>query len=537
MRALCSGLVRRAMSVFSRKSMHRFAKADQGNVVTVFGLALMPMLVAGGVAVDFSRISGARSSLQAALDAGVIAAATESNGRSAPELETTVTHYVHSNKGTHPYKSLALTVSAANDWTVTARASACIDLIFAGVLGHDQACFNADAEAQRGKNHLEVVLVLDNTGSMDTASDRIGNLRTAAKLLVDTLEKAVSGTRTVKIALVPFVTAVNVNGEGFDAAWIDNAGVNPLHGVNFEAASGGGRVNHFTLFNKLGLTWKGCVEARPAPYALDDTPPGAANPSTLFVPYFSPDDPGAAAAGGNNGSNYNNSYLNDIVGGTDTAKQRSLLKYDVTLPIVPAIVETAPSLGGGTNITTGPNRACPTPILPLTTDFNKLRTNISAMRHWNGSGTNVSEGLMWGWRVLSPEPPYTGGKTFLDPTVQKVVVLLTDGENVVYGASQKEHKSDYGSYGYLASGRFNALDQNTAARNVDGWVQSTCTNLKNNRVMIYTITLEAGTAANKALYGPCASKPDMYFDSPSATQLSGIFRNIAQQLVALKLTR
>lgn len=144
---------------------------------------------------------------------------------------------------------------------------------------------------------------------------------------------------------------------------------------------------------------------------------------------------------------------------------------------------------------------------------------------------------MWGWRVLSPEAPYTGGKAFLDPTVQKVVVLLTDGENVVYGASGTEHKSDYGSYGYLASGRFNALDQGTAARNVDGWVQSTCTNLKNNRVMIYTITLEAGTAANKALYGPCASKPDMYFDSPGAAQLSGIFRNIAQQLVSLKLTK
>jgi hypothetical protein len=68
-------------------------------------------------------------------------------------------------------------------------------------------------------------------------------------------------------------------------------------------------------------------------------------------------------------------------------------------------------------------------------------------------------------------------------------------------------------------------------------VQQTCTNLKNQGVMIYTITLEAGTTANRNLYGPCASRTDMYFDSPSATQLQGIFQNIARQIVTLKLTK
>jgi hypothetical protein len=287
----------------------------------------------------------------------------------------------------------------------------------------------------------------------------------------------------------------------------------------------------------MQLTWKGCVEARPAPYNLDDTAPSAGNPSTLFVPYFAPDEPGAAAAGGNSATAYNNSYLADGVSGTDSQKQRSILKYDTAVPRPTPIVETAPNLKNGMNLTNGPNRACPTPIVPLTNDFAKLRTNIDAMRHWNGSGTNVSEGLMWGWRVLSPEAPYTDGKSFTDPTVQKVVVLLTDGENVVYGASGTANKSDYGSYGFMASGRFGALDQNVAARNVDGWVQQTCTNLKAKDVMIYTITLEANTPANTALYGPCASRPEMYFPSPSASQLSGIFSNIAAQLVALKLTK
>ncbi len=514
--------------------VRRFALDQRGNVAIAFGAVLMPLLAASGVAVDYGRVSGARSALQAALDAGVVAAATESNGRTATQLTTTVQTFLDGNKGKNPYTNLQLSVTAANDWTVAATASACVDVFFSNILGQTNACFSANAEAKRGKNHLEVVLVLDNTGSM-SANDRIVHLRNAAKQLVNTLETAVTGNRTINIALVPFVTEVNIKGEGFNMAWMDTNAQNPLHGVNFDPPAGsaaGTRVNHFTLFSAMQQPWKGCVEARPASYALDDTPPSIGNPSTLFVPAFAPDEPGNAAPGGNSSSAYNNTYLNDTGGG-----QRSVAKYSAAVPRPTPIIETAANLKTNENLTNGPNRACPTPIVPLTTDYAKLRTNIDLMRHWNGSGTNVSEGLMWGWRVLSPEPPYTDGKSFSDPTVQKVVVLLTDGENVVYGASGTPNKSDYGSYGFLASGRFNALDQTAAARNVDGWVQQSCTRLKDLGVMIYTITLEANSAANTNLYGACATRQEMYFPSPSATQLNGIFNNIAQQLVALKLTR
>jgi Flp pilus assembly protein TadG len=523
-----------------REDVRRLRRDERGNLGVILGLSLAPMIVAGGVAVDYSRVSGARSSLQAALDAGVVAAATESNGRTQAQLTQTVTAFVDGNKGKFAYKNLSLAVTAPNDWTVSASASACIDLVFGAFTGRAQQCFRGDAEANRGKNHLEVVMALDNTGSM-TANDRIVHLRNAAKLLVDKLEAAASGNRTVKIALVPFVTAVNVKGTGFDMAWMDQNAQNPLHGTNFNPPAGspaGTKVNHFTLFSNLQIPWKGCVEARPVPYNLDDTPPTTANPSTLFVPYFAPDEPGGAAPGGNSPSTYNNSYLPDVVTGTDTQRIRSIAKYVYSNPRPTPIVETAPNLKTNENNTNGPNRTCPTPIVPLTNDFNTLRTQIAAMRHWNGSGTNVSEGLAWAWRVLSPEPPYTGGKSFSDPTTQKVIVLLTDGENVVYGAKDKAATlSDYGSYGFLAAGRFGASSQDAAARNVDGWVKQLCASVKSRDVMLYTITLEADTAANRALYGPCASKPEMYYPSPNATQLSGIFGNIAAQLIALKLTK
>ncbi len=520
--------------------LRAFARNQGGNVALVFASALFPLMAASGVAVDYSRVSGARSALQAALDAGVVAAATESNGLSEDQLKAIVKSFVDSNKGTNPYNNLQLAVNAANDWTVTANASACVDMVFAQFLNRNNVCFTASAEAKRGKNHLEVALVLDNTGSM-TANDRIVHLRAAATLLVNKLEAAVTGNRTVKVSLVPFVTAVNVKGEGYSAAWMDSNAQNPLHGSNFDPPAGspvGTKVNHFTLFNNLQVAWKGCVEARPSPYNLDDTAPSVANPSTLFVPYFAPDEPGNAAPGGNDGAAYNNTYLPDGVGGTDTQKIRSIAKYAYTNPRPTPIVETAPNLKTNDNRTNGPNRACPTPIMPLNADFNKIRTNIAAMRHWNGSGTNVSEGLAWGWRVLSPDPPYTEGRSFSDPTVQKVLVLLTDGENVVFGASgQAATRSDYGSYGFLTGNRMGSTNQATAARNVDGWTKQLCTALKNRGVLLYALVLEAGTTANRALYAPCASRPDTYITSNQASQLSAVFGTIADQLIALKLTK
>ena len=42
------------------------------------------------------------------------------------------------------------------------------------------------------------------------------------------------------------------------------------------------------------------------------------------------------------------------------------------------------------------------------------------------------------------------------PGVSKIVMLLTDGENVVYGASKETTDSDYTSYGYLAGSPYGA---------------------------------------------------------------------------------
>lgn len=503
----------------------RFIVAEGGHFAIMFSVLLPLLIAAVGLAVDVSNIISARASLQSALDAAMLASSRlEEKNRSREDVfHSFFTANVAGNEElVRPEASITISESATAI-TTNGTATADVMLYFAWIFGAGEKVGVAAATHQ-ANDSLEVVMALDNTGSM--AGSRITALRQAAKALVDILESAKVSNRDVKVGLVPFVTAVNIKGDGFHMSWIDQTGAASLNGANFTD-----RSHHLRLFDKLGVAWKGCVEARPQPYNISDDPPSPSEPDTLFVPYFAPDEPGVARAPsssyGNSSTDYNNSYLDDMVTGSDEVIIASTAKYDSsTLKLVN---EAGP-------ITVGPNRACPTPVVPLTDDFDKLRTAVSEMKEWNGSGTNVSEGLAWAMRLLSPGKPFNQGKPFKTPGVSKVVVLLTDGENVVYGASSRVTKSDYGSYGHLASGRFQSSSQSAAARKVDQWVLSVCDALKDEEVQIYTVLLQADTAANRTLYSSCASTPENYYPTNDVSQLKTVFANIGSQIAKLHLT-
>jgi Flp pilus assembly protein TadG len=545
-----------------------FWRSRSGNFALMLALAVPAILTAVGFATDVSTLMKAKGNLQNALDAANLA----SSHLGDVDISRTdaFSRYFQANVAGHGELSNAtatLTVDKGINYIKTkAVASADVNLNFAFLFG-DTKHITVDAGAVESSNQLEVVLVLDNTGSM--AGARMTALRTASKSLLEYLETVKSPTRKVRVSLVPFVTAVNVDGDEFDPSWIDMDGKASTNGINFPVINGK-RPNHMALFKQLqqdvpvgkrtgwdGTGWKGCVEARPGSYNISDAAPDPDKPDTLFVPYFAPDDPANATTPsgsyGNSATGYNNSYLDDTSDKTKLAKSgvnivgidlSGLLGGVVNL-LLGADLEkiakyVAPALKVvtevGTAITVGPNRACPTPVVPLTDDFDKLRKAASQMTEWNGSGTNVSEGLSWGMRVLSPAAPYTDGTPWRTPGTSKIVMLLTDGENVVYGASNQPTKSDYTSYGYLAGGRFGSDNQATAARNVDGWTKSVCTQLKNQDVQIYTMVLQADTAANRSLYSACASSPADYYTVDDPAKLTNVFQQIANKFAPLQLT-
>jgi Flp pilus assembly protein TadG len=568
--------------------MKRFLQDRSGQFALMFGISLPVMLLSAGLAVDTTRMMAAKTALQNNVDAALLAA-TRLNDRDQSRESYFDTYLAALIEADPTISNLDTDFDAeigANFIRTEATATADVALTIMNSFMGGPARISVSSDAYEATDALEVVMVLDNTGSMAT-NNRIGALRTAATTLVNTLETVAEANpnRRIRMALVPFVTAVNIRGPEFDCSWIDLHATAEFAGANFDGiqvefdrnktvktaglgavaatpctipavlesnatsvtklngnqgSRGQVRANHLRLFHEIGLEWKGCVEARPRTVAVD-APPTTGN--TLFVPYFAPDEPDRDVTtnkdtpfAGNNGANLNTSYLKDTLTGDFAVVQRSLAKY-TSANARDSKLNTAAQPGP---LTGGPNRACPTPVQPLTDDFAALRTAVSKMREWNGSGTNVSEGLAWGTRVLSPEAPYTTADPFDTPGTKKIVVLLTDGENVVYGSSNTANKSDYGSNGFMSSNRFGSTNQGTAARTVDTWTKANCTMLKNNGVEIYTVLLQSDGANNRALYGSanggCASAPENYFPTNDVSQLDSVFARIGSMVAQLHFT-
>ena len=511
-----------------------FGAARGGNFAVLSAILLPVILVASGLAIDTTNLISAKEALQNALDHAVLAGSHPTDSTEERQAAFTRVLDTDARNGNTLY-NIAGTLNfdkGANYLKAEGVATADVKLVFLDKFHFSDVHLKLNAVTYQSTRSLEIAMVLDNTGSLGPSG--IAAVRGAAGNLVDILKtQAKTNGKSIKAALVPFVTAVNVKGEGYDPSWIDMKGKAKYNGAHFD-----GNHDHMWLFDKLGVDWKGCVEARPDPLNFTDVAPDPGNPDTLFVPYFAPDNPGPATWPGNSSTSFNNSYLDDQIengkpvgdASDQLKRQQNIAKYTSSDPHKREMIDEVGPL------TNGPNRACPTPIVPLTSDFDKLKAAVNAMNYWNGSGTNVSEGLAWGWRVLSPGEPYTQGSSFDDPAVSKAVVLFTDGDNVVFGAGKEDiNRSDYGAYGYLADGRFGTSDQGAAARKVDDWTKAVCTSLKERGVEIYAILLNADSANNKALYTACVSSPDNYYAISSSQQLKDVFSKIGSQLTRLYL--
>ena len=512
------------------------ARDRRGNIATAFALSIIPVVAAGGAAIDVSRAMVVKSRLAHALDSAGLAIGS-TPGLSIDQATTLAQRYFDAN---YPAGDLGIPgrVSVSvTDNRMRLQATAQVDMTLARIVGFDYWTVNVAAEVIRETKKLEVALVLDTTGSMNT-NNKIGGLRTAATDLITILFGEIRQHPMLRVSIVPFVTTVNVNAPGFQQSWMDNNAQATWHGLNFARNPDGTRVNHFDLFNRIrNVQWKGCVESRADPYDTDDTPPNPAVPDTLFVPYFWPDDPDSNTSSdpafmtAHPMNQYSNSYLSDLVTGSQRTRQMSTAKYNNRN----ASVDDTPS------DTRGPNRSCGHALTPLTNNRDTLLSRISELRAWNDSGTNIAIGLYWGWATLSPGQPFTEGAPYTDEETNKALVLLTDGENVVFGGYNAHNRSHYGGYNYLvpndATGRFNTTNASTAASRVNDRVATLCTRIKAEGIRVYTILFDVSSASMATLFRNCASEPSLYFNNVTSDQLRQTFQQIANDLSNLRLSR
>lgn len=584
----------------------KFWRDERGNYAMLTALAMVPVLGGVALAIDYTQMSRHRQATLNALDAANIATAWHLlEGHSDAELYDYAQDFFEANLG--PVKpgdtTLYVTLPGKGAGGGTLKMSADVTYepifypVFQALRGEDSenSTFTLNASSEvRLKNTLEVALVLDNSGSMayrgsGSGQKRIDLLKSAAKELVDTL--AAQGAsmkqvvKPVQFGIVPFASSVNVGPQFANAAWMDTDGVSPVHHENFnweamEKTHGGQRrveevngihrkvgkkwkdeegekVTRFSLYDNIwdvthdgDAKWQGCVEMRPYPYGLQDSPADRSRPETLFVPMFAPDE--SDVPGGWYGAD--NDWWADQTGGDALYRQEYPSKYfrAVGNPSIPS--------GGG------PNRACTTePITPLTDvttweGLDRVKDAIDDMRA-NGA-TNVPEGLAWGWRVVSGRSPFTEGRDDDEKGNDKVVIVLTDGANTYYTAryDYAGNKSTYSNYGYAKNGRiFEGTTANPNYHSNSNYTEAMnqqfaelCDNAKAGEITVMTVALDLSTWRNdereqiEALK-ECSSesrfrkdpddpsKPAKLFWNATGADLDEKFREIADELSNLRI--
>jgi Putative Flp pilus-assembly TadE/G-like len=209
--------------------LRKYLSNAAGNTAMIFALSAMPLVLAVGAAVDYSRATQAKAALQAAVDSAALGTSADSAlvaqimlGKGQAELKQRVENYLKANDALDVINSLD-SITAEYDkkkQSVIVSVKGTLKTSLMTLAGVQNMDIGTTAEVGIGSNALEVALVLDNTGSM--GGQKLADLKLA-------------------IGIVPFSEYVNIGVTTPTHGWLEN----------------------FTY--PAGSVWQGCVGSRPSP--------------------------------------------------------------------------------------------------------------------------------------------------------------------------------------------------------------------------------------------------------------------------------
>jgi Flp pilus assembly protein TadG len=529
-------------SVLAR--LGRLIRRRDGNIAMIFGLCAIPVVVGAGIAIDAGRAYMVRSELESALDSAALAVAS-STTLSTSVLQARLQSYFDANDPSmSTTTNLSVTMSDPTQPVINLTASVDVPTTFLRILNIDTVPVSVQNQISRGTNALELALVLDNTGSMMCGDGMMSNcgqgvppthmdtLRTDAKQIIDTLFTASTDTSKLKIAVVPYVTSVNIgpalgsnlnsnlvmktsgtyiNSQGKKVNYVDAKG-NPAY-LDYKGNpildSAGFNITFDSTQSQTSLEWLGCV-VEPTAGNVDTTEPsgGWVGP---WTPYYWESQ---------SGSNYSGS---------------SNVWMPSAKPAKAQFVETdngdyASNSSGAYYQSYGPNLGCPKPMVRLTNNQALLDSTATNLASRANSGTAIDVGMIWGWRALSPNPPFSDGQPYGTPSLIKAVVLETDGDN------DTGDYPDYTGFGYIRDGLLGVTTASAALTSMQNRLTTVCNNMKAAGIIIYTIGLGSG-ATNTQLKNCAGPSPGVFYSAPTAADLTTAFQAIAISLNSLRLTQ
>lgn len=267
-----------------RRTFSRFLKDSQGATLPMMAVGLIPALAAIGSAVDVGRIYMVRAQMQAGVDAGAMAGA-RSFGLTDQRVEQ-VDHYFYANvpqgylgSDEMDPASQFQTVSGINRVKVDAITD--LPMAFMKIFGFSTVEIAVTATAEMQPKPLEVMVVLDNTGSMEEpvtgGTTRIAALRTAMLDFNNILHQGQTKRADLAMGYVTYTVTTNVG-----------AVLNKYH---VPIAQRDGFTNVDAYGGDPALGWGGCVENDPTVQNLG-TDPTAITTGTFDVDKVLPGEDG-----------------------------------------------------------------------------------------------------------------------------------------------------------------------------------------------------------------------------------------------------
>lgn len=230
-----------------------FQRGEGGGMI-VFGLVFMIlMLMMGGLAVDLMRFEHTRTRLQNTLDRATLAAASLDKVLDTAAVITptsVVTDYM-GKAGLADQLTAVEVISDATKHIVRGIGVADTNPLFLHMLGIDTLDAHATSAAAQAIRHLEIVLVLGVSNSMNV-DGKINKMKDAAKDFVDAMT-ANDPDQRVSITIVPYNSGVNI---GPDLALKFN--LTHRHGVSdvncVEIPASGFNTQALSLTNPMPMT-------------------------------------------------------------------------------------------------------------------------------------------------------------------------------------------------------------------------------------------------------------------------------------------
>ena len=455
-----------------------------GNVAMLFGLMLIPMLIGAGVGIDMMRAGQVRSQLGDATDAALLAAARaklKDETLTNEQAAVIARRYFDSNASGITSTYIDEFEFEADEEVFRLKVIGRVKTTLLGISGREFMPINIENEAKVAPPRaLEVVLVLDITQSME--GTKLDALTDSAKDLVDNI--MADTDNSVLVGLAPFSSHVNIGISRATEPWID---VPADETWTYESCD----------IDEDAALAASCFEETETCY--ND---GIPTPCTYWT--CPNNDPAP--------------MICETV--TDTATwlgclgsrphPLNILDEDYFTNPVPGVLETG-----------GPE--CPTEVLPMTTD---KTTVLAALDEFDADeDTYIPSGLFWGQALISPEAPFTEGRSYSDISNEggvKAIVLMTDGDNTL---SPDFDPGDRGEHDH------------DDVHQANSFTIELCDEIKSHGVILYTIAFEITDSATLGMVEDCATNPSAYFGADNATELSDAFGLIGNNLVELALTK